>query len=330
MAGTAEQFDLVIGNPPYQETANSGNSIWPGFVKMGLDALRDGGRMAMIHPPAWRATGASNNADIEEVRELLGSADVMWISMTSKRDCGRVFPGISTPFDCYVVRKSSTPGSVTEIEGTDGKTFRACIKGMDFVPNIQCFDLGAIIAKDGEERVDFIFSSAKFEARRDWMSRERKGKFVHPCVWSVSRNEDLRGENGGKLKFRWSSTTDPKLKNPTRAHFGVPKVIFGEWHESGIPHVDSKGEYGLTQHAAAIADDPAVLPFIARAMDGFRFRNVMAAVRTRTRDWDMNVIKMLRRDFWKEFVNGDGDWIDEDGRVMDRGGIPLDQRLPLP
>ena len=320
MADEALKFDVVIGNPPYQESANVGTPIWQEFVELGFKVLVDGGKIALIHPPDWRGTGNTKTGSMAEVREMMRGSDIEWLSMTGLDKCGKVFPGIAIMFDAYVARKSDTPGFVTEIEGTDGRKFKACIKEMDFIPNFECDDLGRIIANDGEERVDYFYASRPYHGTQKWMSKEKKGKFVHPCVWSISRNVDLRDENGGKLKFYYSNTKSPKVEKPYHPHFGTPKVIISIWQQSGIPYVDATGEYGMCQEAAAIADDPKVLPLIAKAMDGYRFRNAMAAVRFKTRDWNKSVIEILRRDFWKEFVNDGGDWIDKDGNVIDRDG----------
>ena len=55
------KFDIVIGNPPYQEKVGPAKTeeIWPDFVVDGLDLLVEGGRLAMIHPPAWRGGGGN-------------------------------------------------------------------------------------------------------------------------------------------------------------------------------------------------------------------------------------------------------------------------------
>ena len=191
------KFDIVIGNPPYQASGGTGNPIWQEFVRLALDALDDGGKIAMIHPPAWRAVGRTNSNSMAEIRDLLKNLDMLYLSMTSKRDCGKVFEGKTTPFDVYVALKSNTPKFKTEISGTDGVKFEACIKEMDFVPNFLCNDLDRVLAKEGEDRVDFLYSSSAYEARRPWMSKYEHGDFVHPCVFTVSSDETRRENNGG-------------------------------------------------------------------------------------------------------------------------------------
>lgn len=76
----------------------------------------------------------------------------------------------------------------------------------------------------------------------------------------------------------------------------------------------------MCQFAGAIADDIENLPLIAKAMDGSRFREMMNVVQYGTQTWNRFFIEMFHKDFWKEFVNRDGDWIDEDGNLIDRDG----------
>ncbi len=58
------KFDIVVGNPPYQETVDSaaGVPIWHEFVDLSLNVTVDGGDVALVHPWGWRnelASGAS-------------------------------------------------------------------------------------------------------------------------------------------------------------------------------------------------------------------------------------------------------------------------------
>lgn len=191
------KFDIVIGNPPYQASGGTGNPIWQDFVQLALNALADGGKLAMIHPPAWRSVGRTNSKAMAEVRESLKSLDMLYLSMTSKRDCGKVFEGKTTPFDVYVAQKSNTPDFITEINGTDDVEFYSCIKGMDFIPNFLCNDLDKILAKNGEERVNFLYSRIAYGGDKEWMSKYEHGNFKHPCVFTVSADKNKCGSDGG-------------------------------------------------------------------------------------------------------------------------------------
>ena len=109
----------------------------------------------------------------------------------------------------------------------------------------------------------------------------------YPCIYNISKAT-------GELKLKYS---DSDL-----GHFGTPKVCFGIGQRAGIPFVDAEGKYGLSQYVMGIVDEPEVLPYIAKAMDSIKFRNTMALVQFTTCEWDRNIIKMFRKDFWKEFV----------------------------
>ena len=135
--------------------------------------------------------------------------------------------------------------------------------------------------------VDILYSGSIYDPRRPWMSKEKTDDFRFPCVWSISKVD-------GSMKFRYSSED--------KGHFGVPKVIFGVWHSSGIPYADHEGKYGMTQHAAAVVDDPSNLDLIAAALDSNEFREIMRSVQFTTEGWNRNVISLFRKDFWKEFV----------------------------
>ena len=293
------KFDAAIGNPPYQRVANAGSPIWQDFALRNLGHVRKGGKIAMIHPPGWRGGGRPSMASIGEVRRELREIDMEWISMTSMKDCGKVFRGIAIPFDVYVARKESTPDFATEIECTDGSSIRENIKGRDFVPNFDFAAVDGLIAGRGEERVNFLRGDASLGAKQEWMSAEKGGEFVHPCVWTISANREARSERGGRLSCFWSNTKNPPAGT---GHFGVPKAIFIAWQRAGIPYADADGELGLGEHAAAIADEPENIPKIAAAMDSPGFRRIMESVQFGTHEWNMGVIRSLRKDFWKEFA----------------------------
>ena len=299
---TSVTFDLVIGNPPYQELKpgnRKSRMIWQDFVLAAIERLERGGTLSMIHPSAWRGTGPTHPSEISDARERLKALRIEWLSMKDSKNCGSVFKGITIPFDVYVARKAD-PGE-TEIEGTDGSAWRASLAGAPFIPNFHCPDLDLILAKEGEERVEFLYHRGVYESRKDSLSETRGSPFVHPCVWTISKRRELADGKGGRLRFMWSDRIE-RGRGGKPIHFGVPKAIFGMWNSSGIPYADAEGEYGMTQHAGGIVDDPETVPLIAKAMDSPRFRRVMDAVRFNTEDWNRHVIPLFRKDFWKEFA----------------------------
>ena len=144
------------------------------------------------------------------------------------------------------------------------------------------------------ERIELLYSRDYASVKKEYMSKEKTDRFKHPCVWSISKSD-------GSLRLLYSS----KIKKDTEGspiHFGTPKVIWVNWNRAGVPYADIKGEYGLAEHAVGIVDKVEVLHLIAKAMNSYKFRNIMAKIQYTTHEWDLNIIKNLRKDFWKEFV----------------------------
>ena len=50
------EFDVVLGNPPYQEKVgpNKTESLWNKFVKKSFQVCKENGYVSLIHPNGWR------------------------------------------------------------------------------------------------------------------------------------------------------------------------------------------------------------------------------------------------------------------------------------
>jgi hypothetical protein len=99
------KFDVVIGNPPYQDPAGQ-NTIYPKFYAKAISVCKHNGCIAMITPPAI-------------IPGLWGLKDPDGIKMPSpiqieKIKVGNVvkdfFPGVGSDF-CYFVLKNTSPNN---------------------------------------------------------------------------------------------------------------------------------------------------------------------------------------------------------------------------
>ena len=57
------KFDIVVGNPPYQDPTNDKKMLWNAFMDKSVDLLNPDGHLAMVTPATWlRATTNIHNS----------------------------------------------------------------------------------------------------------------------------------------------------------------------------------------------------------------------------------------------------------------------------
>jgi len=120
------------------------------------------------------------------------------------------------------------------------------------------------------------------------MSKEKQGKFIYPCIQNVGK--------GNVVTNTWYSNTNK------RGHFGIPKVVFGQLGHNVF--IDLKGEYGICEGGRALVDDLECLPLIKQAMTSKKFTDLMdyAEIGGLGKQYNWRYISLMRRDFWKEFI----------------------------
>lgn len=227
------KFDFVIGNPPYQELKpehSKSRIIWDLFVEDAFKILKNGGKMALIHPAGWRNVAG----DYRDILTLLQSMDMEWLSIHNLDD-GRKNFDVGQRYDMYVATKRSTPGFSTDIVGEDRKEYSKCIKSVDYIPNFQSDLFSRVITQDEDDRVNFIYSRSRYGSDKKWVRPKKGGSYIHSCVYNISRKD-------GSFTYQYSNTTGNNLTyDDGKPHFGVPKVIFGVGQQTGIPMVDGGG-----------------------------------------------------------------------------------------
>lgn len=203
-----EEFDLVVGNPPYYEVRGdpdlctryadviSGRpNVFSMFFRVGLDALRPGGRLAFVVPPSM-----NNGAYFEALRRwLLDRAEIEHLVLL---DDPNLFDGAQQSVMVIVLRK-----------GTRGSR------------NVYWADLGAVVRTPlFMEHPDLL--AEKLDGMHTLASMGM-GIRTGRCVWN-QRKEDLRRMPGGDaVPLVWAhNITDATevvwdLEHPKRPQFVV-------------------------------------------------------------------------------------------------------------
>mgnify|MGYP003117058685 CR=1 FL=1 len=114
------QFDVIVGNPPYQAPEGSNavyRSLWPKFWAKAFDLIKPGGRIALITPLTW----CSPTNDLSQ-KDAVGSKRRLWNifdQYTSVADVTTIsdyFKGVGSTFSLVTVDTSGSEG----LSFTDG------------------------------------------------------------------------------------------------------------------------------------------------------------------------------------------------------------------
>jgi hypothetical protein len=281
------KFDVVIGNPPYQETVTHSNkphgkTIWPRFVLKSIDLLKQSGYLCIIHPGSWR----NPTGNFRDIYNTLLSKCLLYLEIHSIEDGRKVFKA-ATSYDWYVL-KNAAEKNETVIKDVEGVEYKIDLEDEIFIPNGRHEEFSRLISTNEEDNIELIQQSA-YHTQRAYISSAKEGEYIHPIAYTTTQS------NG--LQLVYSKVND-------KGHFGIPKVIFSNGGGS-IPIIDMNGDYGLSQFAYAIADEPSNLKNIEKALNNPKFLELISFSDSQTgvgkHRYNRRVMSLLKRDFWKEF-----------------------------
>ena len=218
------------------------------------------------------------------VKSLLKSKQMLYLELHDLRSGVHTF-GVQTAYDFYCLH--NVPNTMfTKIKCMDGTTQRVDISKKQFIPNGMYKEFEKLIAKDDEEKVNLL-RSCIYHTQKKYVSKENDGEYKYPIVYTTRKD--------GSINLRFSSTN-------THGHFNIPKVIFSNGGAS-TPIIDEIGEYGITEFAYAIIDEPKNLPFIQKAMLNPDFMKLMKYAEgiSSLHRYNRKAIALFRKDWWKEY-----------------------------
>jgi hypothetical protein len=271
-------FDAVIGNPPYQNSNNnkgSGNTLWNLFVEKALNVwLIKKGFLLYVHPRGWRQINS-------KVGCIMKEKQIIYLNMNSVAKGLETFK-CATDYDYYLI-ENIYPYKETNIDDYQNKKYKYMInKELKFIPNHslnEVFNLVDIVEDNG-----FINDQSSYEPRKKWMSKNQANEYKYPCVYSINSKNII--------SKKWSSRND-------NGHFNLTKFIFS--NGNGY-YKDMNGEYGLTQWAYAIKCKKEDIDKVEEAFNSNKFNNIIDAINLTSNKYNYNVMKLFKKDFWKEFI----------------------------
>jgi hypothetical protein len=295
------KFDVVLGNPPYHKQVGpkKTEAIWPKFVEKSFEICKEGGYVSLIHPSGWRNV----DGNFKDTQKLLLSKSIRYLEIHNEKDGLNTF-GAETRYDWYVVKNICEIDNITTIKGQRGDVFNINLNDKEFIPNDSIEVIyGLVVNNINTEKVSTI-SDSSYHTQREYMSKNSIGEFIYPCVYTVK---------SGDNQTLWYSN-----KN-NNGHFNIPKLIWSNFRISSAGSLlDRYGDYGLTQFAYAIVDEPQNLPLLKKVFDSRIFRNLMEDCAVSDMSINRKVIGTFKKDFWRYFFDEDNNVIEPNFENVER------------
>ena len=300
--GTSGQFDIIIGNPPFnaeqthEGKPGGGANLWPSFVEKSLSGggggtlLKPEGWLLFVHPALWRKPSSTNAVTLFDV--MVHQNHMIYLEIHSKPDGKRDF-NVQTRYDFYLIQKRRPiPHSdLTRVKDQLGEYHNNIdLSDWQFLPNHSFELIQPLLTTTEQDYV--IFSRSQFGSDKPWVKPTKYDVYTHPLVHSTPMS--------GHRIF-WSSTTTPNVKQSVPM-FGMPKVIFGE---SGINNAicDIRGEFGMTQGAIGLKI-PAPIetegPMMKKALESEVFNRILDAMSFSNFRIDWRMFLFIRPDFYRD------------------------------
>ena len=217
-------FDAVIGNPPYQPPSNykkGGTSIWNEFVSLSLSKLlKEGGYLVFVHPALWRKPD-------NKLRDEMFSKQIHYLSIHNKVEGNKLF-GATTRFDYYLLENTPTYKN-TRVIFEDKKEYDILItKELPFIPNFGWSLFDKVFKKLNNNNI-MTSGDSDCHTSRPYVSKIKTNEYKYELLNSISKTK-------GKT-FCYSSRPHKVQNNK--------KVLFSNG-ETIVPFYDN-GELGITQ-----------------------------------------------------------------------------------
>ncbi len=213
------KFDVVIGNPPYQDSsAKSSKKAWGKFLEKSILICKENGYVAFVTPFSWASPS-------NEWFNIFKTHEVPMVDLNGKK----YFPDLGTTISWYYIQNCN-PKTTTKIFSQD-EIIEVNMASVDYLPCIMNKKtLRILSAILNGEALGVCFDSFCHTQRTKRVSLIKNEKYCYPVKHTVAT-------------IAWSTEKHPNTK--------IKKVIF-PISSAMKAEYDENGEFGCSQHYAWI------------------------------------------------------------------------------
>ena len=281
-------FDLVIQNPPYNDSSgNKGanHTLWDKFTIKAIESwLKPGGYLVAVHPGNWRQGNS-------EVFPLFKEKQLCYLEIHNSTDGQKTFK-CGTSYDWYLLENTSRYMKTTVV-GEDDVRSEIDMGDWTFLPNMMHDYIKGLMTNDVTNRLDITRDRSVYgtDNKKGLISKEKTDKYCYPLINSIKKD--------GSIDFRYTCD-DTRAANGQLPQFGRTKFIF--CNGAGC-YKDMTGDIGFTEWGFAIYDTPENVEKIEMAFKTQEFTNILNAIKIiPSQKCNPEVMKLFRKDFWKELL----------------------------
>ena len=225
-----KKFDIILGNPPYNEngTKHKGNkNIYVFFSLNSLKILKQSGYLLLIHPSAWRLPDHKIQQTKTNLNRIYTNLNIIYINMRTANQTKSLM-NILMNVDIILIQNTKNMGLNTMIKDTKDITSFYKIEPDSLICNYGFTILEKIKLK--------INKSVKFH-----LTSEK-----HAQIHNTGPNINIHGISKRGVKVR-NSETPHSQKN-------IRKLIINAMGTYNYIYYDKDGEYGMTQVTCCVLE----------------------------------------------------------------------------
>ena len=148
-----KQFDIIMGNPPYQKNFKNnngrvgGSSLWSEFINYSMNILKENGYLLFITPCSWM-TGGSNKQSGNILNGIMQKYTLLYLNI---EECAKHF-NVASTFSYYLIKKIVKETNFVCICNYKKKTYTSIISNSIFrklsvIPKLFTNEMISIIYK---------------------------------------------------------------------------------------------------------------------------------------------------------------------------------------